>query len=54
MFQQLSDRLDQIEKLIAGKHEDEKGFLAELRLKHGTPEEKAAQASKAEADAKKK
>jgi hypothetical protein len=54
MSQQLSDRLDAVEKIIAGKHEDDKGYLAELQLKYGTPEEKAAQAAKAAEEAKKR
>jgi len=53
-MQSLYDRVEALEKLVAEKHPDEKAFLAELQLKYGTPEEKAAQAAKAAEEANKK
>lgn len=49
---QAHQRIDEIEKLIAEKHEDAKAFVNSLKLKYGTDEERAAQAAQAEADAK--
>lgn len=48
MFQQLSDRITNLEKIISDKHENPQGYLDALKLQHGTPEEQAAQAKKAQ------
>lgn len=50
-IQQLSERIDHIEKLLVDRHPNKEAHLDSLRIQHGSPEEKAAQAKKAEIEA---
>ena len=50
-IQQLSERIDHIEKILVDRHPNKEAHLDSLRIQHGSPEEKAAQAKKAEIEA---
>lgn len=47
-MQHLDDRITELEQLVSGKHPNEAAFMASLKHKFATPEERAAQADKAQ------
>lgn len=46
-MQHLDDRITALEQLVSGKHPNEDAFMAELRHRFATPEERETQAKRA-------